>query len=174
MRDHAVLPVSLSLPGSAAVPPVSAPRTYDRVFVAEPSQVGAARRFLADALGGCPMADDALLCLSELASNSVLHSNSKKPGGTFTVRAEVHDGDYLWLEVEDSGGPWEKRDHRDGRPHGLDIVRALAADTGRDGDPVTGWVMWARLDWPAPASDQQAGLAPPPVTEHPRCCNILL
>jgi hypothetical protein len=91
------------------------------------------------------MAYDALLCLSELASNSVLHSNSKKPGGTFTVRAEVHDGDYLWLGVEDSGGPWEERDHRDGRSHGLDIVRALAADSGRDGNPVTGWARGKEL-----------------------------
>jgi hypothetical protein len=142
---------------SVAVTPVSASRTYDRVFVAVASQVGAARRFLAGALGGCPLADDALLCLSELASNSVLHSNSKKPGGTFTVRAEVHDGDYLWLEVEDSGGPWEERDHRDGRAHGLDIVRALAADSGRDGDPSTGWVLWARLDWPARPTTSRPG-----------------
>jgi serine/threonine-protein kinase RsbW len=128
------------------------PRTCDRVFPATPSQVRQARKFLAAALDGCPVTDDAVLCLSELASNSVLHSNSKKAGGTFTVRAEVHDGDYLWLEVEDNGGPWEQRTHRDGRAHGLGIVRDLATDSGRDGDPVTGWVMWARLDWPAPPS----------------------
>lgn len=35
-----------------------------------------------------PRASDALLCLSGLAANWVLHSNSRRPGGTFTVRAE--------------------------------------------------------------------------------------
>jgi Histidine kinase-like ATPase domain len=130
-------------------------RTYDRVFPATASQVGEARRFLAAALVGCPVADDAVLCLSELASNSVLHSNSKKTGGTFTVRAQVRDGDYLWLEVEDNGGSWEECARRDSRPHGLDIIRALATDCGRDGDAYTGWVMWARLDWPAPANHHQ-------------------
>jgi len=51
------------------------------------------------------------------------------------------------VEVEDNGGRWEDRPHHDGRPHGLDIVRELAADYGRDGRPSTGWVVWARLQW---------------------------
>ena len=55
-------------------------------------------------LAGCPAADDAILCLSELASNSVLHSNSRKPGGTFTVRVTSHEGNYVHIEVEDNGG----------------------------------------------------------------------
>ena len=64
-----------------ATPPV---RVWCRDFPARPEQVGQARKFLAAALVGCPMADDALLCLSELASNSVLHSASSRPGGAFT------------------------------------------------------------------------------------------
>ena len=67
----------------------------------------------------------------------------------------MRDGDYLWLEVEDNGGPWEERARRDDCSHGLDIIRALAADCGRDGDAHTGWVMWVRLDWPVPASRHQ-------------------
>lgn len=90
----------------------------------------------------------------------MLHSASKNSGGTFTVRAEVRDGDYVRVEVKDNGGPWEGRSHRDGRPHGLDIVRDLTTDSGRDGDPITGWVMWARFDWPAPASNRQIAPAP--------------
>jgi hypothetical protein len=58
----------------------------------------------------------------------------------------------VWIEVEDSGGPWNQHACPDGRPHGLDIVRAYAAAWGIDGDPLTGWAVWARIDWP-PSSD---------------------
>ena len=123
---------------------------WSRVFQARADQVREARTFLRAALDGCPIADDAVLCISELATNSCLHSDSRKPGGTFTVRAEVHHGNYVWIEVEDNGGPWNQHPHRDSHPHGLDIVAALAADSGIDGDPITGWAVWARLDWPPP------------------------
>ena len=123
-------------------------RTWTREFPARPEQVGQARRFLALALEGCPVADDAVLCLSELAANSLLHSRSRRPGGSFTVHAEVRDGHYVRVEVRDEGGPWNKRPGADGRPHGLAIVRAFAADSGIDGDALTGWIAWARIDWP--------------------------
>jgi anti-sigma regulatory factor (Ser/Thr protein kinase) len=53
----------------------------------------------------CPMADDVILCASELAANAATHSRSRLPGGTFTVRAKISPGDYAWIEVEDDGGP---------------------------------------------------------------------
>jgi hypothetical protein len=87
-----------------------------------------------------------VVCLSELAGNSVLHSRSRRPGGAFTVRAEVRDGGYVRVE----GGPWNEHRGADGRPHGLAIVHRLAADCGTDGDPLTGWIAWARIDWPGP------------------------
>ena len=87
-----------------------------------------------------------MLCVSELATNAVLHSASRNPGGTFTVRTSVFD-DHVLIEVEDNGGTWDERPHRDSRSHGLDIVRELAADCGKDGSPLTGWVAWARLQW---------------------------
>lgn len=126
-------------------------------FPARPEQVGQARKFLATALGGCPVADDALLCLSELASNSVLHSASSRPGGAFTVRVEVRHGDYVRIEVRDKGGPWDERPCADGRAHGLAIVRALAAASGTDGETSTGWIAWARLEWPgrAPTAERR-------------------
>jgi hypothetical protein len=52
------------------------------------------------------------------------------------------------IEVRDEGGPWDERPCADGRAHGLAIVRALAAESGTDGDALTGWIAWARLDWP--------------------------
>jgi serine/threonine-protein kinase RsbW len=154
-------------PATVATPP----RKREQVLPARPDQVRVARAFLATVLADCPAADDAIVCISELAANSVLHSDSSKIGGTFTVRAEVHPGDYVWIEVEDNGGPWDKRAHRDGRTHGLDIVHELATDSGIDGDPLNGWIVWARLDWPtagpphpasrgkvtAPASDPAQG-----------------
>jgi hypothetical protein len=39
---------------------------------------------------------------------------------------------------------------RDGRPHGLDIIGALASAAGVAGSAQTGWVVWARIDWPQP------------------------
>jgi anti-sigma regulatory factor (Ser/Thr protein kinase) len=93
------------------------------------------------------VAGDAVLCVSELASNAVLHSNSGRAGGTFTVRVAVFDGHCVYIQVRDDGGPWQEPAH-DGRAHGLDIVVALAGDYGRDGDALAGWAPWARLDWP--------------------------
>jgi serine/threonine-protein kinase RsbW len=131
-------------PATVAAPP----RKHEQLLPARPDQVRVARAFLATVLADCPAADDAIMCISELSTNAVLHSDSRKAGGTFTVRAEVHHGDYVWIEVEDGGGPWDECAHRDGRPHGLDIVRELATEWGVDGDPLTGWVVWARLDVP--------------------------
>ena len=123
-------------------------QAWTRVFPARPEQVGWARKFLAATVGGCPVADDAVLCLSELASNSILHSASSRPGGAFTVQVEVRHGEYVRIEVRDEGGSWHERPGTDGRAHGLAIVRALAAESGTDGDAASGWIAWARFDWP--------------------------
>ena len=121
-----------------------------RSYAGKADQVRHARAFLARVLEGFPMADDAVLLISELCTNAVQHSSSGKPGGMFTVHAEVHEGQYVWAEVGDCGALWAIKDDRaDGRGHGLDIVREIASDWGRDGDPVTGWVVWFRLDWPS-------------------------
>jgi serine/threonine-protein kinase RsbW len=119
---------------------------HEQVLPAHADQVKVARAFIAAVLAACPAAGDAVLCVSELATNAVLHSASRNPGGTFTVRAVIFD-DHVRVEVEDNGGRWKERPDRDSRPHGLDIVRELAADCGRDGSPLTGWVTWAQLPW---------------------------
>lgn len=122
-------------------------RHYDRAFPALPHQARQARMYLASLLVDCPAADDAILCLSELVSNCILHSASQLPGGMFTVRVEIRDGAYVLIEVRDNGGPWHRRPTGDDRPHGLAIVANLAIGSGVGGSAATGWVTWARIDW---------------------------
>jgi anti-sigma regulatory factor (Ser/Thr protein kinase) len=119
-------------------------RRHTGTYPAEPSQVRLARAELAIWLGDCPRADDAVLVASEFAANSVLHSASRH-GGTITLRAEVRQ-DGLRIEVEDGGGPWRDGRCEDGRPHGFDVVAAIAGpgNWGIDGD-AGGRVAWARL-----------------------------
>jgi hypothetical protein len=119
---------------------------YQRTFHGRADEISQVRRDVASYLAGCPAADDAVLIASELAANSVVHSASG--GEFFTVRCETYP-DYVWIEVEDLGGPWQLR-QPDDRPHGLDIIGALAdpgnwgTDTTSDGDRI----VWARLDLP--------------------------
>jgi hypothetical protein len=140
------------------------PRTWSRTFPGRPDQIRHARNCLTGLLDGCPVADDVILCLSELATNSVIHSESGKPGGMFTVRAEIRLGEYVRIEVHDHGGPWQEREHQDGRSHGLAIVRELATNSGVGGDALAGWIAWARLDWPdantAPPQPAMAAVSP--------------
>jgi hypothetical protein len=122
---------------------------YQRTFHGRADQVAQVRREIAADLGGCPAADDAVLIASELAANAVTHSASA--GGFFTIRCESRTG-YVRVECEDLGGSWHC--HRpDDRPHGLDIIEALAGpdnwgtETTSDGDRI----VWARLSWEAGA-----------------------
>jgi serine/threonine-protein kinase RsbW len=122
-------------------------RQHIRAFPALLPQVGEARRFLASVLADCPIIDEAVLCLSELAANACIHSASRLPGGTFTAHVLVRPGVQVRLEVADNGGPWIASAHDDDRPHGLTIVAGLAHDHGVHGD-VFGRLSWAILDWP--------------------------
>ena len=126
----------------------SPPRTRSGVFPARPDQVREARKLISAALEGCPAAGDAILCISELAANSCLHSASRKTGGTFTVRTEIHEGDYVWIEVEDNGGPWDQHIRPDSRPHGPQSTAIM--EVGGSGGPWAWgpggpWGFWARL-----------------------------
>jgi len=119
---------------------------YQRTFHGRADQAARVRREIAAHLDGCPAAGDAVLIASELAANSVTHSASA--GEFFTVRCEAYPG-YLWIECEDLGGEWHCKP-ADDRPHGLDIIEALAGpdnwgtETTSDGDRI----VWARLDLP--------------------------
>lgn len=124
--------------------------TWSRAFPATPQQVGEARRFLAAVLDGRSAADDAVLCLSELASNAVLHSRSATPSAQFAIRATLKN-DQLRVEVSDDGGPWHSPDAGGDQQHGrgLVIVNGLATAWGRAGTPDTGWTVWYTIDCPS-------------------------
>jgi hypothetical protein len=128
---------------SAAAP---AATRYQRIFRGRADQMAQVRRDIAAHLDGSPVTDDAVLIASELAANAVTHSAST--GEFFTIRAETYPS-YVWIECEDLGGPWHCKP-LDDRPHGLDLIEALAGpdnwgtETTSDGDRV----VWIRLGLP--------------------------
>ena len=126
-------------------------------FPGRADQVCHARRALAEVLADCPAADDIVLCLSELATNSVRHSASARPGGTFRISADVVEGAGVHLDVTDDGGPWRPGGDGDGRTHGLGIVRALAVSMSINGDQEAGWTVCTWFGWhPNPSQPDQA------------------
>lgn len=138
------MPPTARAAGTAAAPVI----TWARTFPAVPAQVREARRFVAGLLDGGPAAGDALICLSELASNEVVHSRSSQPGGTFTVRVQLAD-QRLRVEVCDQGGPWHSPGRASsGEPggRGLLIVGQLASRWGCEGHSRTGWTVWFELE----------------------------
>jgi serine/threonine-protein kinase RsbW len=117
-----------------------------RVFAAQPMQIAHARRFISGVLSGFGASEDIVLCVCELASNAVLHSSSRQPGGQFTVRVTVSPCGRIRAEVTDRGGPWSPDpalDEEHGR--GLLIVNALASRWGITGSD-TGRSAWLELD----------------------------
>jgi anti-sigma regulatory factor (Ser/Thr protein kinase) len=137
---------SLDLPASAAALDL---RACAATYPGRPEHVRQVRADARGALARCPGTDEVILCLSELAANAAVHSDSRKPGGTFTVRIESCPGTYIHIEVEDDGGPWLARTADPGSGRGLDIIRALAADWGVATTPA-GRTVWARFNWPCP------------------------
>jgi anti-sigma regulatory factor (Ser/Thr protein kinase) len=121
--------------------------TCSRTFRGRADQVSQARAFLLRVLEGCRLAEDAVVICSELCTNAVLHSGSARPGGQFTVRAEVREGDYVWIEVEDQGGRWAECGGSVEAGRGLEIVAGLADYWDVRGDDLAR-VVCARLDWP--------------------------
>jgi serine/threonine-protein kinase RsbW len=122
-------------------------RTSAVTYPGSTEHISAVRADLRPLLRDCPIADEVILCASELAANAALHSRSCLPGGTFTVRARISPGDHTQIEVEDGGGPWTRGTRDNAGHHGLDIVRSLATDWGIDGGYTTRTI-WARFDWP--------------------------
>ena len=105
-----------------------------------------ARQFLSVILDGRRVADDSVLCLSELVTNATVHSRSREPDGHFSVHVDLR-ADRLRVEVSDQGGPWVQPAQTDERNRrGLLIVDQLARAWGRDGNDQTGWTIWFEME----------------------------
>jgi anti-sigma regulatory factor (Ser/Thr protein kinase) len=125
-----------------------------RVLPGVPESATAARRLTQQLLGDHhPVADTAMLLVSELVTNSVLHSRSRCPGGTVTVAVCAGPTSVL-IQVRDDGGPSEPQlpaarrgaEGTSGAEHGygLLLVDALAETWGTSAT-TDGRVTWCRL-----------------------------
>jgi serine/threonine-protein kinase RsbW len=125
-----------------------ATRAKRRVFAGSPSQVRCARDFTRRVLDGCPVADEAVLLVSEIASNAIVHTASGESGGVFTViiwRSDVR----VEVEVRDGGSDTIPAMRPSAEPgesgYGLGLVEALATRWGHDGG-ASGRVVWFELE----------------------------
>jgi anti-sigma regulatory factor (Ser/Thr protein kinase) len=120
-----------------------------RVLPGTPQAVSVARQIARQLLGDeHPATETAVLLLSELVTNSVMHSKSGAPGGTVTVALCSGPAGIL-IQVRDDGGPSEPRVSAisaDGAEHGygLLLVDALAERWGTISSP-DGRVTWCRV-----------------------------
>ena len=117
-----------------------------------PEQVAEVRRLVRRVVGDAsPMADTAVLLVSELATNAVLHSASGQPGGSATVLiTEIGGG--VRVEVADGGSeksaPVVRGDIYASEGHGLFLVQSLADQWGYVRDEA-GTTVWFWLGYPA-------------------------
>jgi anti-sigma regulatory factor (Ser/Thr protein kinase) len=141
---------SPSLSPSLSRSPVRAPLL--RVLPGRPESVSAAREIARQVLGDAnPATETAMLLVSELVTNSVMHSKSGEPGGSVTIALCEGPAGVL-IQVCDDGGPSEPRvsaiaagDAGDAEHgYGLLLVDVLADRWGTISSP-EGRVTWCRV-----------------------------
>ncbi|HEX3921127.1 MAG TPA: ATP-binding protein [Streptosporangiaceae bacterium] len=115
-----------------------------------PQHVSEARAFVTKALGeDDPATEMAVLLASEVVTNAVLHTNSRRPGGTASI-AIFETGGGVRIEVSDEGSeasaPVVKGEGCVSGGHGLFLVQTLASQWGftRDELGTTVWFWLAR------------------------------
>ena len=123
-------------------------RPRRRVFPGSGDQVGRARLFVGQVLGGCPVTDDAVLLTSELVTNAITHTASGR-GGKVTVTV-YRDDTRVRVEVRDDGSAEIPvvRPHDDAGDsgYGLGLVELMAHRWGHRGGR-RGRVVWFMLEW---------------------------
>ncbi|MDH2425344.1 ATP-binding protein [Sphaerisporangium sp. TRM90804] len=94
-----------------------------------PESAKLARVFAGEKLGaGHPALDDVTLLVSEVVTNSLIHSDSANGGKITVALADCHD--FVHVDVVDAGGdtvPHVRDDAGGEGGHGLAIVQTLAA-----------------------------------------------
>ena len=166
---------------SGADPGALAKPSWARAFPGTPGQVGAARRFVASLLDGSPFCDDAVVVVSELFTNALLHTDSGKSGGLVVVqvtrwllgvRVAVTDQGSAKRPVIGGGASCEQAAESG---HGLFLVSRLTEHLGWHDDP-SGRTICAILgtrppEHPQPEPRGQAGESsrlPQPAPDHHR------
>jgi hypothetical protein len=136
----AVVNGSDGLPANALIAfltPDPAIRPRHRAFLPDPAQVAHARRFARIVVGQCAAADDTALLISEVVTNSLLHSNSAH-GGLIHVIIAHHCPAMVRAAVIDKGsatGPTPARaENLDRSGRGLALVQAIASRWGHHGN----------------------------------------
>ena len=76
-------------------------RPRRRVFPGRADQIANARAFTRRTLGPCPVLDDAVLLVSELATNAVKHTRSGNAGSFYVTVCQGETS--LLIAVEDEG-----------------------------------------------------------------------
>lgn len=132
------------------IAPAAQPRT--RTFRGHRDQLACVREFARAALGPVPVLDEAVLLVSELCTNALLHTASGRNGGMFEVA--VYTGTCsARIEVRDEGGSQAPALHpsdalaETGR--GLGLVALLSDEWGHHGDH-TGRSVFFELRWKEP------------------------
>jgi anti-sigma regulatory factor (Ser/Thr protein kinase) len=110
-----------------------------------PDRVSEARAFVRKAVGADnPVADTAVLLTSEIVTNAVMHSDSRRAGGSVTVLM-IETAGGLRVEVADDGSdlsaPVVRGDVYASDGHGLYLVQALADQWGYVREE-TGTTVW--------------------------------
>ncbi|MFE1433057.1 ATP-binding protein [Streptomyces griseoaurantiacus] len=119
-----------------------------RAFPGVAEEVAHARHFVAALLDGRGLVEDAVLVVSELATNAVRHSLSGSAGGWFLVVVCFGGGDLVRIEVVDQGG--ERVPHlcdvtsQEEGGRGLLLIASCAKDWGVKNWP-DGRSVWAEL-----------------------------
>src|SRR6266700_2065723 len=152
---HAVMTTQCrSGPGVASsVWPV---RTLERTYPGRLGHGQQVRATLRSFLDECPVADEVIVVVWELAANACLHSNSSRPGGQFALTVHDFTGDYVYAEVRDQGSTWDADLSQPAeRPHGLYLMQQLATTYGAAGGR-RGWIIWFTMNYPAAAASVPA------------------
>jgi hypothetical protein len=145
LRRRAVSDAAAQLCPAACSPAVAgANDVIGFCYTGIPESVGAARRDMADALDGCPVMDDALWLLSEIATNAVLHFRSSGPGGIFLVDLAVRTSQFVTISVTDQGALDEVPDDCHSREKlAIGLADRFWMDVGDRGRTISVF-----LDWP--------------------------
>jgi anti-sigma regulatory factor (Ser/Thr protein kinase) len=131
-----------------AVPETLIAQPRRRVFPGRADQIAHARDFTRRVLGGCPVLDEAVLLVSELATNAVEHTAT---GGAGSFDVTICQGQTsLLIAVKDDGSSKTPLPRpadalaEDGR--GLDLVDLVADRWGYCGNE-HGRMVWFELRW---------------------------